>query len=287
MGIFDRWLIACDFDNTITNTHGVPVPEKYISEENAAAIRYFMAEGGIFAVATGRSLPDARPVALGVPSNAPTVIYNGAAIYDYTRGEYVDARYLTDSVPRIREYIASVLEKFPKLGAEFYHEDDFIHACAVNSHVLHHRRLSDAPMLEVASPAVVPSPIAKILLEGDAEVVKEAEQFILSQSWAEEVELVFSFDTLLEVTAHGCSKADAVRRLAEMFSIPASRICCAGDHLNDLPMLRMAAVAFAPENAREEVKALPGIHIVASPDRGSIRHLVEKLEKLARQACES
>ena len=45
MGIFDRWLIACDFDNTITNTHGVPVPEKYISEENAAAIRLYQKSG--------------------------------------------------------------------------------------------------------------------------------------------------------------------------------------------------------------------------------------------------
>ncbi len=287
MGIFDRWLIACDFDNTITNTHGVPVPEKYISEENAAAIHHFMEEGGIFAVATGRSLPDARPVALGVPSNAPTIIYNGGAIYDYTREEYLTASYLTDSAPAIREYIADVLARFSAIGAEFYHDSDLIHACAVNSHVLHHRRLSDAPMVEVASPADVPVPIAKILLEGDAEVVKAAEAYILSQSWAKEVELVFSFDTLLEVTARGCSKADAVARLAGMFSIPSTRICCAGDHLNDIPMLRAAAVAFAPENAREEVKALPGIRVISSPEKGSIRDLVEKLAAIAEKACES
>lgn len=287
MGIFDRWLIACDFDNTITNTHGVPVPEKYISEENAAAIRYFMDQGGIFAVATGRSLPDARPVALSVPSNAPTVIYNGAAIYDYTRGEYMDARYLTDSAPAIRHYMADVLARFRAVGAEFYHDNDLIHACAVNSHVLHHRRLSDAPMVEVASPEDVPGPIAKVLLEGPGEAVKAAEEYILSQPWAEEVELVFSFDTLLEVTARGCSKADAVRRLAKMFSIDAAHICCAGDHLNDIPMLRAAAVAFAPENAREEVKALPGIRLISSPEKGSIRDLVEKLAALAEKTCES
>ena len=280
MGIFDGWLIACDFDNTITNTHGVPVPEKYVSEENAAAIRAFMAHGGTFAIATGRSLPDARPVALSVPSNAPTVIYNGAAIYDYTRDEYISAAYLTDSVPRIREYMAEVLARFPLIGAEFYHEDDLIHACAVNDHVLHHRRLSGAPMIEVSSPAQVPSPIAKVLLEGPAEEVNAAEEFILSQSWGREMELVFSFDTLLEVTAHGCSKADAVSRLADILGITEDRICCAGDHLNVIPMLRSAAVAFAPENAREEVKALPHIRLIASPDRGSVRDMVEKLANI-------
>lgn len=280
MGIFDRWLVACDFDNTITNTHGVPVPEEYISVENAAAIRAFMEEGGIFAVATGRSLPDARPVALAVPSNAPTIIYNGAAIYDYERETYVDAVFLTDSAPHIQNYIADVLESFPQLGAEFYHEDDHIHACAVNDHVRYHRRLSDAPMTEVARPQEVPAPIAKILLEGPAEIVKAAETYILAQSWAGEVELVFSFDTLLEVTARGCSKADAVTRLAAMFGIEREKICCAGDHLNDIPMLLTAAVAFAPESARPEVKALPGIRLITPPESGSIRDLTEKLRSL-------
>ncbi len=280
MGRFSGWLVACDYDNTITNTHGAPDPNNRISEENAAAIRGFMAEGGIFAVATGRSLPDARPVALSVPSNAPTIIYNGAAIYDYGKNTYLDARYLTDSAPRVREYIADVLDRFPRLGAEFYHENDLIHACAVNEHVIYHRRLSDAPMVEVSSPTEVPGPIAKILLEGDPEVVKAAEAFILTQSWAEEVELVFSFDTLLEVTARSCSKADAVARLAALFGIEKDKICCAGDHLNDIPMLRAAAVAFAPVTAREEVKALPHIRLMAAPEKGSIRDLVEKLGAL-------
>ncbi|MBQ3103299.1 MAG: HAD-IIB family hydrolase [Oscillospiraceae bacterium] len=281
MGIFDRWLIACDFDNTITNTHGVPVPEEYISGENAAAIRAFMEGGGTFAVATGRSLPDARPVALSVPSNAPTIIYNGAAIYDYEKETYVDAVFLTDSAPRIRDYMAAVLESFPHLGAEFYHEGDLIHACAVNEHVLYHRRLSDAPMIEVETPASVPDPIVKVLLEGPAETVKAAEEFILAQSWAGEVELIYSFDTLLEVTAVGGNKADAVGRLAKMLSVDPDKICCAGDHLNDIPMLLAAAVAFAPVSARDEVKALPRIRLIARPEDGSMADLLEKLRAIA------
>lgn len=56
MGKFDDVLLASDFDNTILNTErprrtGGPIPP--VSQGNLTAIRYFMAEGGRFAVATG------------------------------------------------------------------------------------------------------------------------------------------------------------------------------------------------------------------------------------------
>lgn len=63
MGKFDDVLLASDFDNTILNTErprrtGGPIPP--VSQGNLTAIRYFMAEGGRFAVATGRAagVPD-------------------------------------------------------------------------------------------------------------------------------------------------------------------------------------------------------------------------------------
>ena len=59
MGKFTGVLLASDFDNTLVYTEealrtGVPVPP--LSEKNRAALKYFMAEGGRFAVSTGRAL---------------------------------------------------------------------------------------------------------------------------------------------------------------------------------------------------------------------------------------
>ena len=66
MGIFDGVLLASDFDNTLLNTEvprrtGAPVPR--LSAGNRAALEYFMARGGRFALATGRALapPTAPP----------------------------------------------------------------------------------------------------------------------------------------------------------------------------------------------------------------------------------
>ena len=91
MGIFDGVLLASDFDNTLIYTEealrsGVAVPE--LSPENRAALEYFMAEGGRFTVATGRALAAFLRYAGSIPMNAPAVVCNGAALYDFEKQEY-------------------------------------------------------------------------------------------------------------------------------------------------------------------------------------------------------
>ena len=77
MGRFDGVLLASDFDNTLIYTEealrsGVPVPP--LSLRNREALEWFMAEGGRFAVATGRALAAFVNYADGVPMNAPAVV---------------------------------------------------------------------------------------------------------------------------------------------------------------------------------------------------------------------
>ena len=101
MGKFDDVLLASDFDNTILNTErprrtGGPIPP--VSQGNLTAIRYFMAEGGRFAVATGRALPAFRMFADKVPMNAPAIVCNGAALYDFEAETYLDSILLPEEV---------------------------------------------------------------------------------------------------------------------------------------------------------------------------------------------
>ena len=93
MGKFSGVLLASDFDNTLIYTEaslraGKPVPP--LSEKNRAAIVRFMEEGGTFVVATGRALATFAPMAPLVPFNAPCIVCNGAAIYDWEKKEYLD-----------------------------------------------------------------------------------------------------------------------------------------------------------------------------------------------------
>ena len=137
MGRFDGVLLASDFDNTLIYTEealrsGVPVPP--LSDENREALEWFMAEGGRFAIATGRALAAFMKYADKVPMNAPGVVCNGAALYDFAKGEYLEMAMLDGNV---RERGQTVLEKFPTAAVEAYHIDNVIHAVHPNACLLY------------------------------------------------------------------------------------------------------------------------------------------------------
>ena len=277
MGIFSGWLIACDFDNTITNTHGVPVPDPYISEENAAAIRSFMAQGGIFALATGRSLPDARPAAMAVPSNAPTVIYNGAAIYDYAQERYLHTAFLPEE---ICEHITQAQQALGKLTFKLYYDSNSVFVVNPNEITARHQSLSQLPVVTLDSIYDAPLPILKIAFEEPIARHKDIVAFMEQQPWRDQYDVVSSTDSLLEVTVHGANKGSMVAKLAEILGIDRRHVYTMGDQANDIPMLEYANVAFAPQNATDEVKQVPGIRVLSPCWESATAEMISVLDKM-------
>ena len=142
MGKFDGVLIASDFDNTIVYTEdalyaGAPTPD--ISPENRAAIEHFMAGGGTFCVATGRAKPSFEPIRRRIPSNGPTILFNGAAIYDFRAEKYLCTAFLPETV---RGHLAPLAARFPQIGVELYHDDNSIHALHANDVTRRHMHLT-------------------------------------------------------------------------------------------------------------------------------------------------
>ena len=163
MGKFTGLLLASDYDNTLTYTAEAlrlcaPMPP--VSDVNQAALRHFMAEGGIFSVATGRAKPAFEVVAHGVPMNGPTILFNGAAIYDFAAGRYLYTAFLPDIV---RTHIAQTLRALPFAAVELYHDDNSIHALQPNEVTRRHLHVTHSPTVIVDSMAQVPSPISKAL----------------------------------------------------------------------------------------------------------------------------
>ena len=163
MGKFTGLLLASDYDNTLTYTEEAlrlctPMPP--VSDANQAALRHFMAEGGIFSVATGRAKPAFEAVAHGVPMNGPTILFNGAAIYDFAAGRYLHTAFLPDIV---RTHIAQTVRALPFAAVELYHDDNSIHALQPNEVTRRHLHVTHSPTVIVDSMAQVPSPISKAL----------------------------------------------------------------------------------------------------------------------------
>ena len=280
MGKFDGVLLCSDFDNTLVYTEDVLLSGGNLpplSRGNRQAIEYFMAEGVIFSVATGRALPSFAPIAPTLPMNVPTILFNGAAIYDFARETYLETAFLPEDV---RETLRDVEEAFPGLACEIYHDSGDIHTLHPNELTRNHLHLTGSHATELRSIRQAPLPISKVLFEETGERGDALEQFVRGRSWAGEFEIVRSGKFFLEITAKGATKGHMVRRLAQRLGIPTENVCCVGDQLNDIPMLRCAEHAFAPENAVEAVKQTPGITLLPDCRRDAVAELIGQLDRL-------
>ena len=168
MGTFDNKLLLSDYDNTLHYTEaalreGGALPP--ISPRNLEAIRYWMDQGGRFAVATGRALAAFRRQAEGIPMNAPSIVDNGAAIYDLTRGEYLVRRFLPESV---LDHLAAVMAAFPGVSLELYPEAGPVQVMRPSDWNDKHAQLTGLPFQEITSPDrnQVVLPLVKALFIG-------------------------------------------------------------------------------------------------------------------------
>ena len=280
MGKFDGVLIASDFDNTMVFSEGslrahAPIPP--VSSENREAVEYFMGEGGIFSVATGRALPSFEKVRPGIPMNGPTILFNGAAIYDFSVGRYLHTAFLPESV---RGHVKELLQAIPGLTIEVYHDDNSIQAINPSHLTASHEHLTHAPTVPIATIDDAPSPLSKLLFEEEGERLDRLLDLLHSCPWSDAYEIVPSSSFLVELTIKGANKGGAAEKLAQLLHIRREHVYCVGDHANDVPMLQFAHLAFAPENAIEPVKKLPGIRILPHCSENAIAEMIRQLDEI-------
>ena len=279
MGKFDGLLLVSDFDNTLVYTEEalqkcVDMPP--VSPENRAALEHFMAQGGIFAVATGRAKPAFETVVDGIPMNGPTVLFNGAAIYDFKARKYVVTAFLPDTV---RAHITQVVTDLPQVAVELYHDDNTIHALNANDVTRRHMHITHAPTIEVGSMDQVPAPISKALFSTEEAHLPELLAYLKAQPWYNDYELVPSAVTLVELTAKGANKGGMVSRLAQLLGVRRENVLCVGDHANDVSMLTWAGEGYAPANAIPLVLDTPGVRRLPDCRENAIAALIRDLDR--------
>ncbi len=69
--------MASDLDGTLLNDQGV------ISQKNIDAVQEFVDGGGLFTIATGRTVSSAQQYVEKLAVNAPVIVTNGSLMYDY------------------------------------------------------------------------------------------------------------------------------------------------------------------------------------------------------------
>ena len=266
MGKFDGVLLVSDFDNTLVSVEtGYPA-------RNAAALDYFIREGGRFTLGTGRGH---GPVSLLVPQypiNAPVIETNGTRIYDYQRGELLYAAALD---PFILPLSQELLDRYPKLCVEVFN-DEGIFAQRPNEGTRYHSEHIHLPIPE-RDMAEVPFPWYKILLLADHDYLLPIQQELLA-AYGDRLEVLFSVPMLLEIFPKGCSKGAALLKLAELLGIDPADTYAVGDEENDIAMLRAAGDSFCCGDGGEAAKAAAG-HVVCACRDGAIADVVAFLDR--------
>ena len=276
MAKFSDYILISDFDQTMTD-YGSRIPQS-----NLDAIRYFMSEGGIFTLATGRSLPMSRYRFRDVPVNAPLIVCNGAACFDPVTEEVLFCRPLPDDcLALMRRYE----QKYPHLRLEIH--------CLDKHYIFHHDAERDA-YLEQQKAAYayvdwddIPDPKVKFCMYSPRKDIfqlsadSEEARFMAGleadvNRWGEGRYLALnSLPGLVEVQVANTSKGLAARELAQRLHRPV--LVCAGDAVNDLSMLEEADLAYVPADCDERIRD-PRFRQAAPCTEGTIADVIRQLE---------
>lgn len=269
MGKFDGVLFVTDYDDTLYNSSCT------VAAEDHAAIDYFTGEGGLFTVATGRAHRTFTPQIEkeGLSFGAPVVLSNGGAIYDYAADRYVIRTALD---PESAARLTQLCGAFPTLGFEaYYREDIYVH----NPNLVTEMHLARVGCPYTICPiAEMPGPWNKVILEQEHDVLEQVQRYILER-WGDRYEVIFSNRYLLEMTHTGSNKGTMAARIRDSLGIDPRHMYCIGDNLNDLPMLALSAIPFAPANCVQTLKDW-GARVLGSCDEHAVAQAIDILDRI-------
>lgn len=269
----EQTVLFSDLDGTLFNSSGV------VSPENRAAIERYIAFGGMFAVSTGREPKNALRFIGDLPQNAPAVVLNGAAVYDFAAEKYLRCWFMERQ--GLLPFLRALLRDYPAMELQAYTPDG-IRYCTPpeTAHpqllALHQpcefttlQALADTPFFKffLFVPAAQDASLMDRLREG------EAAGLYRHVPGTTDVGGRISYHELISPAV---SKGSAIRFLRDHPALRGRTILAAGDFWNDYELLQEADIAVAPSNAIDEIKALCRYIGVSNNDH-LIRHILETI----------
>ncbi len=250
--MFSDILITSDFDHTLS------AKDSTIPERNLEAIRYFMDNGGVFTVNTGRSIPMCNFFLDKVPMNAPLLAYNGGAAYDTVKKELVFC-------DRIDLDMAATMRKmealFPELVTEvegleahyLFKENPMWNDWCANNRCVGKTVDFDAdlgPFLKFCVYGPLQDNTVASLYRGTEEELAYYDQVeaIIREHFGRDTAIYRAAARIVDVHPKEASKLNGAKRLQAQLG--RKILICIGDGENDVPMMDGADYAYCPADAR-------------------------------------
>ena len=266
--------VLSDLDGTLFNSRGGVCPE------DLAAIRELIAAGGLFGLATGRAPGNIRDILPDLPLNGPSIVLNGAAVYDFGAGAYLGANAL--DAPAALSLVEHCLRAALPLDIQVYTADGICYATPLES--------AEPGFLRIHQPAVYMSLAALAQRDWFKLVLLERTPGALGfmRSWLQQTGSDARLDPVegttdvvqagyyLEILPKGVNKGSAVPSLRGLPAYRDRTLFAAGDYWNDMELLRAVDVPCAPDNAIPEIKAVCR-HVLPSHNDGAIAALIREV----------
>jgi hypothetical protein len=260
-----KTLYVSDLDGTLLQ------PDARLSETTVSLLNRAIAEGKMFTVATARTPATVAPILSDVDLRLPAIVITGAAMWNKATGRYSDVRHIAPGTVSelLRIYGETATSSFM-----FTLDHDMIDIYHLNGKLL--------PLQQQFMDERIHSPWKTFHIdpEGKDTLPADLSKTILFYTMLPDAKAFSTYNLIkdvpgvkaqyyhdfygpeigiLETFDSGATKANAVRALAGR--VGADRVVCFGDNINDLPMMEVADVAVAVENALPEVKEAADIVI--------------------------
>lgn len=260
---FNGYLLISDMDGTLIDDRG------QISKENIMAIDYFVKKGGIFTIATGRTMESAGRYLKKLTVNAPIILYNGAKVHDYKKEQTIYEISLEEAV---KEVVKKVRLHDNSLGLEIY--------CEENVYIYNPCRFTERFSKKGYEVYYNIDDIwhknwTKVLILGEEEQLNVLEESFIKTFGS--VNLIRSGENYLEIIPRETSKGHAMVQLCKSLNIDLDNTIAVGDNMNDTEMLMKAGYGFCVENGNKKLRKVVK-YICPSNNDNPIKYIVDYLE---------
>jgi len=271
--LFENIFLVSDLDGTLLNSKSI------LDDKNAVALNYFMANGGLFAPASGRSKSEMLAVLKDkVTPNMPVICLNGAAVchacedkpfYVKTMGE--NARSLARQVRENLDFVAVECYAYDREYIINPNESTDVHNAIIEFH---------PTVLQKADE--LPDDIVKVALWCNPDYMDKLLDFLKNDLKDVSVTCARSHLWCVDIHLEGVSKGTTFDMFRNLYK-DIKTIISVGDHENDISMMKMADYSFAVATATDNTKKTAKEVLASGNDDNAIAEVVEKIKKMVKQ----
>lgn len=280
MGIFNGCLLACDVDGTL-------LINDYMPQTNIDKIKYFVSEGGLFSLSTGRTAGAVSAVTDKLDCISPSIVANGSMIYDFKNDKVLYEKVVPDGD---RHIVKAVIDGCKTVGIEA-HSGKKVLVLNENQESIDHEKYENLDAILLDYETALGYNWNKVIYlfsnEDESKLVKKIiSGFEHTSQFIDTSATIYGRRRYyFEHVPQNVSKATTLKVLCEILGIKKGCCFAIGDYFNDLEMIKSADIGAALIDSPKEVKAV-ATTVVCDAQNGAVADFIDYLtERKTNNGC--